>query len=239
MNGGLSVADYAGVPVSPADLAADARAVRDAGADELHVHVRNNDAAESLEPQFVASVVAAIRESVPGMLLGVGTGAWIHPGGRLRQHHIARWSVVPDYASVNLGEDDAIEVVDLLGGLGVGVEAGVWSVADAHRLVNEVSPERVQRVLVEMITEDAIDALTTADEVLAVFSQAGWSRPVLLHGEGRSAWPCLRRAAALGLDSRMGLEDTICLENGVVASDNSSLVRCAHNIMTGNDRAVH
>jgi len=58
------------------------------------------------------------------MPVGLGTGAWIPPSGRLRHEHIRSWSTKPDYASVNLNEPDALEVIDILFSQGVGVEAG-------------------------------------------------------------------------------------------------------------------
>ena len=65
--------------------------------------------------------------------MGVSTGAWIEPDLERRVELIAGWSA-PDYASVNLSEDGADDVMRALLGAGVGIEAGVWSVEDAERL---------------------------------------------------------------------------------------------------------
>jgi uncharacterized protein (DUF849 family) len=48
--------------------------------------------------------------------------------------------------------------------------------------------------------------------------------PVLLHGEGTSCWPALRIAAAMGLDTRIGIEDTVVLPDGSPARNNAELV---------------
>jgi hypothetical protein len=56
------------------------------------------------------------------MPVGIGTGAWIAPGGRGRHRHINAWSVVPDYCSVSLNEQDAVEVIGLLHARGIGIE---------------------------------------------------------------------------------------------------------------------
>ena len=55
---------------------------------------------------------------------------------RRRLSVLDRWSVLPDFASVNLGEEGALEVIDLLNERGVGVEAGVWTTGDAHTLLD-------------------------------------------------------------------------------------------------------
>ncbi|MFE2751947.1 3-keto-5-aminohexanoate cleavage protein [Actinosynnema sp. NPDC059335] len=51
--------------------------------------------------------------------------------------------------------------------------------------------------------------------------------PILLHGEDDSAWPVLDYASARGLDTRIGLEDTLALRDGRVAAGNAQLVRLA------------
>ena len=114
LNGGLTKSAHPQIPISPSELASDAINVRIAGADELHIHVRARDGTETLEPSAVAETLVAIRKAVPGMPVGIGTGAWISPGGRLRHSHIKDWTECPDYASVNLNETDAPEVIDLL-----------------------------------------------------------------------------------------------------------------------------
>jgi hypothetical protein len=65
------------------ELARDAAAVRAAGANELHIHPRTPEGLETLDPAAVAHALVAIRAAVPGMPIGLGTGAWIQPGGRL------------------------------------------------------------------------------------------------------------------------------------------------------------
>src|ERR1700759_2912265 len=111
LNGGLFKSAHHRVPMSASELAHDAVAVRLAGAEELHIHVRGEDGAETLASAAVAKTILSIRDAVPGMPIGVGTGAWIKPGGQLRHRHIREWTAKPDYASVNLGEEDAPQVI--------------------------------------------------------------------------------------------------------------------------------
>jgi uncharacterized protein (DUF849 family) len=85
--------------------------------------------------------------------------------------------------------------------------------------------DRCLRVLVEL--PDGLDGPGTearADQLLAAL---GTSPPVLLHGMGSSTWPAVARAAALGLDTRIGLEDVLVLPDGAPAPDNAALVRAA------------
>ena len=84
--------------------------------------------------RIVDSVVAAMRGRHHHPV-GVSTGAWIEPDVERRVRLISEWKE-PDYASVNLSEDGAFEVMQALIQAGIGIEAGVWSVADAEVLVN-------------------------------------------------------------------------------------------------------
>ena len=227
LNGGLLKSAHHGVPTSASELACDAVAVLAAGAEELHIHVRAEDGAETLEPSAVAKTIQAVRRAAPGIPIGVGTGAWIMPGGRRRHRHIRDWTEKPDYASVNLGEADAPEVIDLLVAGGVGVEAGLWNGQDAERFVAEIDFEKCLRVLVEMTSGNGEEALREAHQIFSILDRSDCALPVLLHGEAGSVWPCVREAWRLNLSTRIGFEDGVHLPNGIVAADNADLVRAA------------
>lgn len=225
LNGNHRPGSVPGLPVTPEELARDAVAVRAAGADELHLHPRGADGAESLAPRDIARTLAAVRAAVPGMPVGVSTGDWIAPGGRVRQAQLRAWEVLPDYVSVNLAEPDADEVIALMLANGVGVEAGLASRADARRFLARPEAGRALRVLIEM-GPDPARAAAEAEAILAALAR-GPGLPVLLHGERASLWPMLDMAARLGLDTRVGLEDGRLLPDGRPASGNAEMVRAA------------
>ena len=152
------------VPCTPDELARDARAGVDAGADELHVHPRDAQGLETLEPACVSVALDAMRNSAPGVPIGLSTRWAIQPSGRARQQPIAAWSVLPNYVSVNLIEDDAPEVISLVLSKGIGVEAGLWSQQDAKRLAALDNAEGSMSKLVAgetavRVTEQAIQVM--------------------------------------------------------------------------------
>ena len=61
LNGGRSKAEHPAVPVTPAELAAEAAAAVKAGAEALHIHPRGSGTAESVLPHDVAAAVDAVR----------------------------------------------------------------------------------------------------------------------------------------------------------------------------------
>ncbi|ARF54578.1 3-keto-5-aminohexanoate cleavage protein [Streptomyces gilvosporeus] len=227
LNGVRTAADSAAVPLTPSALADAARQAVAAGAQEVHVHPKTPCGEDSLSPRVVGPVLEAIRAAVD-VPVGVTTGAWAESDAGRRAERIASWTVLPDYASVNWHEPGADTVAAALLERGVGIEAGLWSGTDAAaRFARSPFAPRVLRILAEVIGPEGESARHTAHELLAELTAAGHDRPVLLHGADGGAWPVLRLAGELGLDTRIGLEDTLLLPDGAPAPDNARLIRAA------------
>jgi uncharacterized protein (DUF849 family) len=219
------------LPVSGQELARDGAACVAAGAQAIHLHPRGADGAERLEAQVVDAVVAAVRHAC-GVPVGVSTGAWIEPDLARRLELIAGWRA-PDYASVNLSEAGATDAMRTLLDAGVGIEAGVWSVEDAERLAASGLGDRVTRVLVEPVDVSAGDALAVVDGIHAALDRLGLTAPRLQHGDGEATWVLLRDAIRRGIDTRIGLEDTIAGPDGARTHGNAALVRAARELGAG------
>ena len=227
LNGNRPRRFHPAIACTPGELATDARAAVEAGAEELHVHPRGTDGEQSLEPHDIGTALLAIRESVPGTPVGISTLWDITPGGRARQAPIREWRVLPDYVSVNLIEEDAPEIMALMIRRGIGIEAGLWSVADALRFMALPSAERCLRILVEINEQDIKAGLHVARDILAVIEKSGLHLPVLLHGADETMWPIHEEALKRGLDRRIGLEDGVTLPDGRLAADNAELLHMA------------
>ncbi len=227
LNGGRSKQFNAALPCTADELARDADSVVRLGAAELHVHPRDRAGKESLHPDDIAAALQAIRASVPGTPVGVSTGWWIAPVGRARHQHIRDWRVLPDYVSVNLIEEDAPEIIALVRGKGIGVEAGVWSVRDARRFVDFAGARQCLRVLIEINEQDPAVGLRVAKDIVAILDEADLRLPRLLHGADATMWPLYRAALAWRLDARIGLEDGGTLPTGEQAGGNAALIQAA------------
>jgi uncharacterized protein (DUF849 family) len=219
------------LPVSVHELASDAAACVSAGAQAIHLHPRDADGTERLDARVVDAVVAAVRDAC-GVPVGVSTGAWIEPDLARRLELLAGWSA-PDYASVNLSEKGAVEVMRTLLDAGIGIEAGVWSVEDAERLAACGLGDRVTRVLIEPVDVSAGDAVALVDEIHATLDRLGLGAPRLQHGDGEATWVLLRDAIRRGIDTRIGLEDTVDGPDGARADGNEALVRAARDLGAG------
>src|SRR4029077_17829197 len=148
LNGSRRREKHPALPLSPQALAADASQCRQAGAGAVHIHPRAMGGQETLEPDACAAAGEEIRALWPGLPIGLTTGLWITGNSARRLALIERWSVLPDFASVNFSEDGTDELYTLLLDKGIKVEAGLGSVADARAFVDSGFVDRCLRVLV-------------------------------------------------------------------------------------------
>ncbi len=224
LNGGRTRAEHPGVPITPEEIAAAAKESVAAGAEAIHFHVRAANGLESLDPGDVARALAAVRSAVPGTPVGVSTGAWILQKAQLRQETISRWTVLPDFASVNFKEDGAVALAELLLSRGVAVEAGLSDVSGAQVFVTSGLASRCLRMLVEPFESSAPAALKTLEQIELMLDGAAVKLPCILHGLNQTAWDLIDAAAARGYGTRVGLEDILTLPDGTPAPGNGALV---------------
>jgi uncharacterized protein (DUF849 family) len=223
LNGGVRRDEHPAVPVTAAELTADVTRCVAAGANAVHLHPRDRGEHETLDPEWVATAVSAVRRARPELPVGVSTGEWIEPDPDTRVAAVRAWSVLPDFASVNVHEHGAERVAVALHQRGVAVEAGIWTPEAVAAYLRWRVP--VERILLECMRPDPADALTDAAQMLGSLPAGGPA--VLLHAEGPAVWPVLREAVRRGLHTRVGLEDTRALPDGSVAAGNAELVAVA------------
>ena len=229
LNGGTNRARHPAVPLAPAELASEARAAQLAGAGAFHLHPRDDSGAQTLAAEHVLAAVAAVRAAT-GLPVGVTTGIWT-VGGDVdwRQALVARWTGPdrPDYASINMNEPGIEELAGLLTSLGIGIEAGVWTIGDARLLGASGFRDRILRVLMEPEDVTPAGAVAAAAKAAAELARLGITARQVRHGYNLATWDVLRAAIADGQDIRVGLEDTTVLPDGSPASGNGDLVAAA------------
>jgi uncharacterized protein (DUF849 family) len=226
LNGSRKTTDHSAVPLTPVALADDARRVLAAGAVSLHVHSVDESGVESLAPDNVGATLTAIREACPGVEVGISTAAYIEPDLSRRLTLIDTWTVLPDFVSVNLSEAGIEQVIGILVRKGVGLEAGIWTAADAQFLLTLTDVPWL-RLLLEPWESDPEQANRMVDGIEEVLGDALLQVPRLIHGTDEAVWSLLERAMRGGHVSRIGFEDTLLLPTGDIATDNAALVRAA------------
>ena len=225
LNGPWTKTHHPAVPTSTEELVRDAVACVAAGAGAIHLHPRDAEGRERLDPELVDRVATTVRDAC-GVPVGVSTGAWIEPDLERRIELIRGWTA-PDYASVNLSEAGARDAARALLDAGVGIEAAVWTVDEARQLAEWDTHAGITRVLIEPVELKAHDAVAFVDAIHDVLDRAGVATPRLQHGDGEATWILIEDAARRGLDTRVGLEDTIHDPDGSLTVGNEALVRAA------------
>lgn len=224
LNGGRTPAEHPGVPVSPAQLAADAVAVAAAGAFAVHIHPRDRNGVPTIEPRACDAAVAAIRAAVPRLPIGVSTSAAINPDPFARAAALATWRQPPDFVSVNLAELGWMGIARAAVHAGIAIEAGLTVAADAEALRESSFAHQILRALVE-VDGGAQEARAIAELIAPGMAQ-------LWHGSAAQTWEVISAAGAAGVDVRVGLEDVLALPDGTVAADNAELVAAAVALVT-------
>jgi len=227
--------DHPATPRSPQAVASDARAAVDAGADVVHVHAFDLEGVQTLDGAACAAVVRAVRAECPATPVSLTTSAEIEPDPDRRLAVVAGWTELPDLVTANMGEEGVVELCDLLMARGVGIEAGLLSLADAERFVAFGVAERCARALVEPLDAEHEDAIRHAAAMERTLAEAGIRLEQVHHGEGIASWAVNRRAIECGHGIRTGLEDTPVLPDGRIASGNAELVATAAAMLRQRD----
>lgn len=150
LNGGRTRGEHPAVPQTPAELAADAIAVRRAGAFGVHVHPRDPGGSQTLDAAACDAAVAAIRAAVPGARIGFSTTEAIERDPFARAAAVKSWQRPPDFVSVNLSGLGWAGIVRAALHADIGVEAGLARPADADELARSPFVHQLVRAPVEV-----------------------------------------------------------------------------------------
>jgi len=222
------------MPVSLGELEADLRACFQAGATGVHLHVRDPEGAETLEPAAVNGTCRVVRDVATDVgvqvEIGLTTGEWIVPDLADRIAMIREWEGV-DCATVNLSEPGFEAVMEAMLDTGVGIDVGLWAPVEMDRLLRSGLQPRAQRVSIELDPGEPYflqgEPADLAQQVNDALDGAGSVCPRLTHGMNDWTWPLVEDAFRRGHDTRVGFEDSVLLPDGTRARNNAQLVEAA------------
>ena len=227
-----TTADHPALPVTSLALAQTARACQAAGASAIHVHVRDEQERHSLDAGRYRDAVAAITEQAPGLGIQITTeSAGIYqPAAQL----ICLTDVVPQAASIAIREMAADP----------SVAQTVYAFADEASI--EVQHIAYTPACVQQLRAWQETGLVRPDQNRVLFVLGQYAPPrdgrladlaPLLEALGAGDWKpsicafgarehqCLRAAMAQGFGARIGFENSISDENGVLHRDNAASIR--------------
>ena len=247
------------VPVTPEEMAREAKAAFDAGATVMHVHFRNQQPGmgrfPSWEPQVARDIAQAIREACPGVIFNQSTGV---VGPDISGPVACMNAIRPEIAACNAGSLNYLKVTS----------AGKWAWPP---MLFDNKVDKIEAFLVAMREAGALPEFECFDvgivRCVDMYVKAGMyvgkphynfvmgvesgmpADPALLPvltglisddsdwqvtAIGRAEiWPLHQRTADLGGHLRTGLEDTFYLPDGSRATSNAQLIEaiagCARN----------
>ncbi len=252
------------VPVTPKQMAAEARRARDAGASVVHIHFRQQDEGmgrfPSWDPEVAAEICGAIRAEVPDIILNLSTGV---TGPDISGPVACLERVKPEMAALNAGSlnylklrsnnewawppmvfDNAVDKIE-----------GFAEVMKRNNIVPECEcfDTGILRSVMLFARRGLVPTPPHVSLVMGVESgmpnKASWL-PLLLEemvpqthwqviGIGRQeVWPLHQACADLGGDLRTGLEDTFYLPDGSKAVSNGQLIEALAQVAQRAGRAV-
>ncbi|MEM1274904.1 MAG: 3-keto-5-aminohexanoate cleavage protein [Pseudomonadota bacterium] len=223
--------DVPGIPLTVPEIAAEAAACQRAGADAIHLHVRDGAGAHSLDAGLYREAIAAVEAAAPGLEIQITTES----AGRFDVADQLRClrDVQPAQASAGLREilrdrALAVEFYGFAAEAGIRVQHILYELEDVARLRAAYSQG--------LIAPDKREAIF----VLGKYAPPTTGRPIdlapLLQAAGDLAldWMvcafgpqelvCLTEAMRQGGHARVGFENNIHLPDGSVADSNAQLV---------------
>jgi len=238
------------VPVTPAEMAREARAACDAGASVVHVHFRQQDAGKghlpSWDPGIALEIAQAIRDACPGVIFNQSTGV---VGPDIAGPVACMRAIRPEIAAANAGSlnylkvradgrwawppmlfDNPVEKVAAF--LEVMRETGALPEFECFdvgivRSVGMFMRAGLYRGHADLNFVMGVDSGMPADPallpILVGLLPTGATWQVTAIGR-ENVWPLHQRTAELGGNLRTGLEDTFYLPDGRKAHSNGELI---------------
>jgi uncharacterized protein (DUF849 family) len=219
------------LPHSLAEIEKEVKLLYEYGCKVFHIHCYDENGSESLKPNDVKKLVTLVKNISPEIQIGISSGDWIEPDFEKRKSYISGWDSIPDFISVNMIEDNAIEIANLLISKGVLIEAGLNEEKAAEIFVKSNLVNNCFRILIEPEPEEFDSAIKIINEIEKVLDSKNIQIPRLLHGFNAVSWDILREAKGRGYDSRVGMEDTIFLESSEMVKSNLEIIKYANKII--------
>lgn len=251
-------------PVTPQQMAREAKAAFDEGASVIHVHFRRLEPGlghlPSWDPEVARAVVGAIRDACPSVIVNQTTGI---VGADISGPAMCLRAVRPEIAALNAGSlnylktrgdggwawppmlfDNPVEkIVAFLGAMRESGSTPEFECFDtgivrmAAPIARAAGHDRTPKYNFVMGVESGMPADPELLPILLKLIAPGarWSVTAI----GRAGiWPLHRCAAEFGGDLRTGLEDTIYLPDGRRAASNGELIAALAQIARDAGRAI-
>ncbi|MBI2083168.1 MAG: 3-keto-5-aminohexanoate cleavage protein [Deltaproteobacteria bacterium] len=224
------------LPLTPDEIAEAARLSAEAGAAVLHIHVRDDQGRPTNSAGRFQEVLREIREKCrPCPLLMVSTGGAVGDSFQSRAEPL---EAGPEIASLNAGSvnfgdevfSNPLPFIEFLAKRelekGIKPEIEVYDLSHIETAIQLIEKGFIKKPAQFQLVMGVKGGIAATEENLRLFVSrlpAGSSWTVA--GIGRNEFPMAELAIKLGGNVRVGLEDNIYLEKGVLAKGSHELVK--------------
>ncbi|GAB4503933.1 MAG: 3-keto-5-aminohexanoate cleavage protein [Anaerolineales bacterium] len=222
------------LPLTPEEIAAEARAAYEAGAAMVHIHARDRNGLPTQNVEDYCKIIEAIRTRAPELIIQVSTGGAVWMSAEERLQPLA---LQPDMASLNTGTLNFGEEVFSNPMPMVREFARAMQARGIHPELEVYDTGMIPAAL-RLLKEELLSEPLHFNLVLGVPGGAAGTLKNLLHmveslpsnctwtvsGIGAAQLPLTTAAILLGGHVRVGLEDNIYYRRGELAKGNAPLV---------------
>lgn len=222
------------LPVTPAEIAADARRCREAGAAMAHVHARLADGTPTQDAGIYAEIMREVRAQTE-IILQVSTGGAVGmtAAERLQPVHLKPEMATLTTGSVNFGREVFMNPPDVIEHFArTMVEQGVVPEIEAFDLghIENALSLAKQGILSLPLHFDFVMGVPggiapTIRNLLHMVESIPTGCTWTVAGIGRAQLPLANAAILLGGHVRVGLEDNLYYTKGVLASNEMLVAR--------------
>ncbi|MCO6384334.1 3-keto-5-aminohexanoate cleavage protein [Oceanicola sp. 502str15] len=223
--------DHPRLPLTLGEVVRCARDCAAAGADGLHLHLRDGEGGHLLDSGAYREALAELARALPGLAVQVTTES----GGRYGPGHQA-------HVALHSGADMVSVSVREICREGEGLAARLYDEAAARGIaIQHILYDREDAVHLERVLPGGVQAETQLIFVLGRYVAGQASDPAMLEpfmdwlggrpadwavcAFGRGETACLRAAVEAGGKMRVGFENSLLHADGTVAEDNAARVR--------------
>ena len=244
----LGKSDHPAIPLTLDEIVTTARACHLAGADGLHLHLRDTRGAHVLDSGMYREALAELGRATPEMAVQITTEAVgiygsdhqrdvaLNAGASLVSASIREIMTDTDRRTIHRFFEDARAAE-------IALQLILYDLADLKLLKSVLPPGMFNAADLQVLfvlgryTTDRDSRPTDLQPFLAWKDAEGWHPDWAVCAFGRGETACLKYADAKGGKLRVGFENSIWSQDGTIAQDNAQRVREIADAKTNRDAA--
>ena len=223
------------VPYTVEEIVREAKSAYDAGAAIVHIHVREDDGTPTQSKERFKECIDAIYKEIPDVILIPSTGGAV---GMTAEERLQPTELMPEMATLdcgtcNFGDEVFENTIPMMRSFGkrmmengIKPEYECFEMGHVDTVLNMVRKGELPGAPLQFNFVLGVPGCTTATVpnlcwlVNAIPAGSTWTAT----GIGRHAFTLAAAAIVMGGNVRVGFEDNLYLERGVLAKSNGELV---------------